>query len=109
MSYCYPTYGFFSCSPIAEYEFDSTKDPNVTYGQSPACKLSTRIYRKLDITSAFASLGAGNFFFEYSRILHTVFSSNLKLFAHSTLKAHTVAFECIMQVIVIHDLQVVSE
>ncbi|CAI5444164.1 unnamed protein product [Caenorhabditis angaria] len=59
LKYCYPERGFYSCSNSWKFEFDADKDPDISYGASPACKFSTRVCRTADtvLTTVGITLG----------------------------------------------------
>ncbi|CAF1520597.1 unnamed protein product [Rotaria magnacalcarata] len=40
--YCYPKYGFYSCSSGWKHEFDPDLEPTIEFGTSPACHLFSR-------------------------------------------------------------------
>lgn len=59
LKYAFPTRGFFTASKNCEYVFDSEKDPDIEFGTSPACDLSTRIFGTADIVTGITSFGCG--------------------------------------------------
>lgn len=57
LKYCYPRNGFYTCSNSCRYEFDFNKEPDIEFGTSPQCNLSSRIFGTTDTVSAITSLG----------------------------------------------------
>lgn len=59
LKYAYPRRGFFTSALSCSYEFDSDKDPDVEFGTSPACNLSSRIFGTTDTLAGVTSLACG--------------------------------------------------
>ena len=70
LKYAYPERGFYSCSGSWSYEFDEKRDPDIGYGTSPQCDVSSRIFRQTDNASALVSLGL---FWFYSFYIYVYF------------------------------------
>ncbi|CAF1168146.1 unnamed protein product [Adineta steineri] len=59
MKYCYPKYGFYSCSNENRQEFDAERDPVVQFGTTPACDLRARITRIADVVTTVTGVTIG--------------------------------------------------
>lgn len=59
LKYAYPTRGFFTSSSSCTYEFDVDKEPDVEFGTSPACYLTSRVFGTTDIVTGATSLACG--------------------------------------------------
>lgn len=59
LKYAFPSRGFFSSSSGCGYEFDANKKPDVEFGTSPACNLSSRIFGTTDTVAGITSLACG--------------------------------------------------
>lgn len=59
LRYAYPQYGFFSCSKGCSYSYDSDEDPVIEFGYSPACNLTSSLFRSVDIIAGITSFGCG--------------------------------------------------
>ena len=57
LKYAYPERGFYTCSGNNAYEFDEKRDPDVAFGTSPQCDVSSRIFRQADIATSVTSIG----------------------------------------------------
>lgn len=57
LKYAYPKYGFFSCSNDCTYSFDKTKEVAIEFATSPACNITSRIFRGTDAVSIVTTLG----------------------------------------------------
>jgi len=56
LKYAYPERGFYTCSGNNAYEFDEKRDPDVVFGTSPQCDVSSRIFRQADIATSVTSI-----------------------------------------------------
>lgn len=59
LKYAFPRRGFFTCSTNCSYEFDVNKEPDIAFGTSPACNLSSRIFGTTDTVAGVTSLACG--------------------------------------------------
>ncbi|XP_076179969.1 uncharacterized protein LOC143153070 [Ptiloglossa arizonensis] len=59
MKYCYPRYGFYTCSGNNSYEFDIDCDVDLTFGTSPSCNVTARTGKVLDVGAGGIGLVTG--------------------------------------------------
>lgn len=59
LKYAYPRRGFFTASRACSYEFDAEKDPDIEFGTSPACDVTSRIFGTTDVVTGLTALGCG--------------------------------------------------
>jgi hypothetical protein len=59
LKYAYPRRGFFTCSQDHAYEFDEEKEPDIEFGNSPACFVTRRIIGTTDNLSTILAITGG--------------------------------------------------
>jgi hypothetical protein len=59
LKYAFPRRGFFTASKNCEYLFDAEKEPDIEFGTSPACDVSSRIFGTADIVTGVTSFACG--------------------------------------------------
>uniref|UniRef100_A0A8R1I3I6 DUF4781 domain-containing protein n=1 Tax=Caenorhabditis japonica TaxID=281687 RepID=A0A8R1I3I6_CAEJA len=59
MKYCHPKNLFYTCHPEYTYKFDPDEEPTLGFNTSPACDLSSRIFRSADVVVSVVGMSVG--------------------------------------------------